>query len=105
MNAWVEPRLLERLQAAGADDLLEAVIAVRELFPIQDEGGGLRQLVARAAAASHSPPVSARYFPRAGAAVLTANRAFWMEILRDEELFAAASVSVSGFMDRTPVPF
>jgi hypothetical protein len=97
MATYIDRRLTEKIRAAGESGQVEAVIIVKENGDSSltaDDGGMARQVIEGAAERAGELPFSARYFPRANAAVISSSGRFIQEILKDENLAVASATEI-----------
>ncbi len=99
MSPYVDPRLHEKINTAGEDSLVDAIlIVIDEGNSSCDDGGLARQVVEAATERTGDQPIAIRYLPRANAAVISAGPRLLQEILKDGNL-AVASTTEIDFMD------
>lgn len=101
MATYIDWRLTEKISAVGDSGQVEAVIVVKESrgsSPAEDDGGLARQVVECAVEHIGHLPHAVRYFPRANAAVISANGKLIQEILKDENLYAASATDVDAIV-------
>jgi len=97
MATYIDQRLTEKISAAGESGQIETVIVVKEnagSSSIEDSGSLARQVIECAAERAGDLPFSVRYFPRANAAVISSNRKFIQEILKDENLAVVSTTEI-----------
>lgn len=95
MLAHIDRRLREKINAAGVDGLVDAILIVKEGGGSSfDDGGLARRVIKTAIERTGDRPVAVRYLPRANAAVISASSRLLREILKDENLVVASPTDI-----------
>jgi len=96
MAAYIDPRLLKKIRAAGESGQVEAIIIANgnDLSQPAEDRGPLQKMVEDAIEGTGDHPISLRFFPRANAAVISASGRFIQAILQSQGLAVASATEI-----------